>query len=79
MEVTSYSKYADKHINIGHILNIDTHCSLCVLGKRVLKDIPIENCTKEDPMLFDLYCPDRKCDEYFQSNYTVIVINYVLT
>jgi len=41
--------------------------SLCVLGKRVLKDIPIENCTKEDPWLYDQYCPDHKCEEYFQS------------
>ncbi|TDG40461.1 hypothetical protein AWZ03_013123 [Drosophila navojoa] len=41
---------------------------MCVLGKRLLKDIPIENCTKEDPLLYDLYCPDRKCDEYYQNN-----------
>ncbi|KAH8405519.1 hypothetical protein KR215_001947 [Drosophila sulfurigaster] len=41
---------------------------LCVLGKRVLKDIPIDNCTKEDPLLHDLYCPNNMCEEYFMKN-----------
>jgi len=38
---------------------------MCVLGKRLLKDIPLENCTKEDSFLRDIYCPDGKCEEYY--------------
>jgi len=38
---------------------------MCVLGKRLLKDIPLENCTKEDSFMRDIYCPDGKCEEYF--------------
>ncbi|KAM7341781.1 solute carrier family 12 member kcc isoform 6-T8 [Cochliomyia hominivorax] len=38
---------------------------MCVLGKRLLKDIPIDNCTKDDTFLTDLYCPNGECDKYF--------------
>ncbi|XP_016941016.1 solute carrier family 12 member 6 isoform X2 [Drosophila suzukii] len=41
---------------------------MCVLGKRLLKDIPLENCTKEDSFMRDIYCPDGKCEEYFLAN-----------
>ncbi|XP_037941652.1 solute carrier family 12 member 6-like [Teleopsis dalmanni] len=41
---------------------------LCVLGKRLLKDIPIENCTKDDSFLYDMFCPKDKCDEYYLNN-----------
>ncbi|XP_016973959.1 solute carrier family 12 member 4 isoform X1 [Drosophila rhopaloa] len=41
---------------------------MCVLGKRLLKDIPLDNCTKEDSFMRDIYCPDGKCDEYFLAN-----------
>ncbi|XP_052839351.1 solute carrier family 12 member 6 isoform X2 [Drosophila gunungcola] len=41
---------------------------MCVLGKRLLKDIPLDNCTKEDPFMRDIYCPDGKCEEYFLAN-----------
>ncbi|XP_017070155.1 solute carrier family 12 member 6 isoform X1 [Drosophila eugracilis] len=41
---------------------------MCVLGKRLLKDIPLDNCTKEDPFIRDIYCPDGKCEEYFLAN-----------
>ncbi|KRK00508.1 solute carrier family 12 member 6 isoform X1 [Drosophila teissieri] len=41
---------------------------MCVLGKRLLKDIPLENCTKEDSFLRDIYCPDGKCEEYYLAN-----------
>ena len=44
------------------------NCSMCVLGKRLLKDIPIENCTKDDTFLSDLYCPDGVCDPYYMCN-----------
>ncbi|KAH8272931.1 hypothetical protein KR018_011132 [Drosophila ironensis] len=38
---------------------------MCVLGNRLLKDIPLDNCTKGDPFMVDIYCPDGKCDEYY--------------
>ncbi|XP_037715715.1 solute carrier family 12 member 6 isoform X2 [Drosophila subpulchrella] len=41
---------------------------MCVLGKRLLKDIPLDNCTKEDSFMRDIYCPDGKCEEYFLAN-----------
>ncbi|XP_039954921.1 solute carrier family 12 member 6 isoform X1 [Bactrocera neohumeralis] len=41
---------------------------MCVLGKRLLKDIPIDNCTKSDTLLSDLYCNDNGCDEYYTNN-----------
>ncbi|XP_020817982.1 solute carrier family 12 member 6 isoform X1 [Drosophila serrata] len=41
---------------------------MCVLGKRLLKDIPIENCTKEDSFLRDIYCPEGRCEEYYLAN-----------
>ncbi|XP_017045012.1 solute carrier family 12 member 6 isoform X1 [Drosophila ficusphila] len=41
---------------------------MCVLGKRLLKDIPIANCTKEDSFMRDIYCPGGKCEEYFLAN-----------
>lgn len=40
---------------------------MCVLGKRLLKDIPIDNCTKSDTLLSDLFCNDNGCDEYYTS------------
>ncbi|SPP73176.1 solute carrier family 12 member 6 isoform X2 [Drosophila guanche] len=41
---------------------------MCVLGKRLLKDIPIDNCTKDDSFMRDIYCPNNKCDEYYLNN-----------
>ncbi|XP_065341848.1 solute carrier family 12 member 6 isoform X2 [Cloeon dipterum] len=46
---------------------------MCVLGERLLKDIPLENCTKEiGSPLWDVFCEDpinmRGCDSYFENN-----------
>jgi solute carrier family 12 (potassium/chloride transporter), member 4/6 len=46
---------------------------MCVLGERLLKDIPLENCTKDaGSPLWDLFCDDpvtmTGCDSYFQAN-----------
>ncbi|XP_034654488.1 solute carrier family 12 member 6 isoform X1 [Drosophila subobscura] len=41
---------------------------MCVLGKRLLKDIPIDNCTKDDSFMRDIYCPNNKCDDYYLNN-----------
>lgn len=44
--------------------------SMCVLGKRLLKDIAIDNCTKEEGgPLWNIFCPVENggiCDEYFK-------------
>lgn len=46
---------------------------MCVLGKRLLKDIAIENCTKEaGGPLYNIFCQDE-CDPYFASNNVSIV------
>ncbi|XP_017090295.1 solute carrier family 12 member 4 isoform X2 [Drosophila bipectinata] len=41
---------------------------MCVLGNRLLKDIPLDNCTKGDPFMVDIYCPGGKCDDYYLAN-----------
>ncbi|KAI5644992.1 amino acid permease domain-containing protein [Phthorimaea operculella] len=47
---------------------------LCVLGKRLLKDIHISNCTKnETGPLHELYCPNKVCDPYYASHNISIV------
>ncbi|XP_017839242.1 solute carrier family 12 member 4 isoform X2 [Drosophila busckii] len=56
------------YVGIFDNINGNDKLYMCVLGKRLLKDIPIANCTKEDPMVLDLYCPNHKCDDYFQNN-----------
>lgn len=67
MATKSYSKYAliTSPLNGSKWLEMLHHCSMCVLGKRLLKDIPIENCTKEDTFLRDIYCPEGRCEEYY--------------
>jgi hypothetical protein len=59
--------------------NYDTHSqlvaffSVCILGKRLLKDIPVENCTKEiDGPLYDIFCQNRVCDPYFNAHNTSV-------
>lgn len=47
---------------------------MCVLGKRLLKDIHISNCTKNATgPLYELFCPNKTCDPYFQSHNISIV------
>ncbi|XP_037817276.1 solute carrier family 12 member 6 isoform X7 [Lucilia sericata] len=53
------------YVGIFDNINGNEKLYMCVLGKRLLKDIPIDNCTKDDTFLNDLYCPDGKCDEYY--------------
>jgi solute carrier family 12 (potassium/chloride transporter), member 4/6 len=39
----------------------------------LLKDIPVENCTKEiDGPLYDIFCEGRVCDPYFSAHNTSI-------
>lgn len=50
---------------------------MCVLGKRLLKDIAIDNCTKEEGgPLWNIFCPVENggiCDEYFKDHNVSIV------
>lgn len=47
---------------------------MCVLGKRLLKDIHIENCTKDlGGELHQLYCGNGTCDPYYQTHEVSVV------
>ncbi|XP_022130318.2 solute carrier family 12 member 4 isoform X1 [Pieris rapae] len=47
---------------------------MCVLGKRLLKDIHIDNCTKTvGGELEQIFCPNNTCDPYYQTHEVSIV------
>ncbi|XP_075975973.1 solute carrier family 12 member kcc isoform X2 [Anticarsia gemmatalis] len=47
---------------------------MCVLGKRLLKDINIMNCTKDvGGELHQLFCPNNTCDPYYAAHNISIV------
>ncbi|KAL5287968.1 hypothetical protein ACFFRR_008671 [Megaselia abdita] len=47
---------------------------MCVLGKRLLKDILPDNCTKEiNGPLYNLFCPHGQCDSYYSENNVSLV------
>lgn len=51
---------------------------MCVLGERLLKDIPLENCTKDiGSPLYDVFCTNATyasgCDPYFDKNNVTMV------
>lgn len=47
---------------------------MCVLGKRLLKDVNIANCTKDvGGELYQLFCPNNTCDPYFSMHNLSIV------
>ncbi|XP_055623854.1 solute carrier family 12 member 4 isoform X2 [Toxorhynchites rutilus septentrionalis] len=53
----------------GIFNNIDGNDKLfmCVLGRRLLKDIPLDNCTKEaGGPLYNMFCEQGECDPYFK-------------
>lgn len=42
---------------------------MCVLGKRLLKDVDLVNCTKaENGQLYNTFCKNKLCDPYFITN-----------
>ncbi|XP_034237314.1 solute carrier family 12 member 4 isoform X3 [Thrips palmi] len=42
---------------------------MCVLGKRLLKDVSLANCTKaENGQLYNTFCKNKLCDPYFITN-----------
>lgn len=53
-------------------------CRMCVLGKRLLKDIDISNCTKAvGSPLYNTFCnsslASATCDPYFKQNNLTVV------
>ncbi|XP_055916660.1 solute carrier family 12 member 6 isoform X2 [Eupeodes corollae] len=55
------------YIGIFDNLNGNEKLYMCVLGKRLLKDVPLENCTKEEGgMIYNAFCPDGICGEYYK-------------
>uniref|UniRef100_W8BPR2 Solute carrier family 12 member 6 n=1 Tax=Ceratitis capitata TaxID=7213 RepID=W8BPR2_CERCA len=56
------------YIGIFDNINGNEKLYMCVLGKRLLKDIPIDNCTKSDSLLSDIFCDENGCDEYYTNN-----------
>lgn len=59
-----------------HVFYID---SMCVLGKRLLKDIAIDNCTKEvGGPLWKEYCINNQCDDYFKGTYMNVYLWQIL-
>lgn len=47
---------------------------MCVLGKRLLKDIHIDNCTKDiGGELYQLFCANNTCDPYYQAHEVSVV------
>lgn len=47
---------------------------MCVLGNRLLKDIKIDNCTKDiHGELHQLFCPNNTCDPYYAAHNVSII------
>ncbi|XP_052758050.1 solute carrier family 12 member 4 isoform X5 [Galleria mellonella] len=54
--------------------NGNSNLQMCVLGKRLLKDIHISNCTKAPKgELEQLFCPNKTCDPYYSAHNVSIV------
>ncbi|XP_063375427.1 solute carrier family 12 member 6 isoform X6 [Cydia amplana] len=63
-------------VYVGIFVNWNGNDSLqmCVLGKRLLKDIHISNCTKKvGGELEKIFCANRTCDEYYKTHDVQIV------
>lgn len=47
---------------------------MCMLGKRMLKDVTKANCNKTaGGYLYDIFCPNATCDPYFEANNVTVV------
>ncbi|CAH0766243.1 unnamed protein product [Diatraea saccharalis] len=63
-------------VYVGIFVNFygNQNLQMCVLGKRLLKDIHISNCTKDpNGELYKLFCANKTCDPYFQAHNVSIV------
>ncbi|XP_055839309.1 solute carrier family 12 member 6 isoform X2 [Episyrphus balteatus] len=57
------------YIGIFDNLNGNEKLYMCVLGKRLLKDVPLENCTKEEGgMIYNAFCSGGECSAYYIAN-----------
>lgn len=49
-------------------------CRMCVLGKRLLKDINLADCNKtEDGPLHKIFCVNSTCDPYYLTHNVSVV------
>lgn len=56
------------------ILKVKCFFRMCVLGKRLLKDIDINNCTKiRGGPLEQIFCANKTCDPYYTAHEVQIV------
>ncbi|XP_073958246.1 solute carrier family 12 member kcc isoform X2 [Choristoneura fumiferana] len=63
-------------VYVGIFVNFNGNDKLkmCVLGKRLLKDIDINNCTKiRGGPLEQIFCPNKTCDPYYTAHEVQIV------
>ncbi|VVC95186.1 unnamed protein product, partial [Leptidea sinapis] len=63
-------------VYVGIFVNFNGNDKLqmCVLGKRLLKDIHIDNCTKDiGGELHQLFCANKTCDPYYQAHEVSVV------
>lgn len=57
------------YIGIFDNLHGNEKLYMCVLGKRLLKDVPLENCTKEEGgLIYNAFCGNGECSAYFLAN-----------
>ncbi|KOB73819.1 Uncharacterized protein OBRU01_10424, partial [Operophtera brumata] len=62
--------YAGIFVNFNGIDNL----KMCVLGNRLLKDIKIDNCSKDiHGELHQLFCPNNTCDPYYATHNVSII------
>ncbi|KAJ8736130.1 hypothetical protein PYW08_006786 [Mythimna loreyi] len=63
-------------VYVGIFVNFNGNDKLqmCVLGKRLLKDININNCTKQiGAPLHNIFCPNNTCDPYYLAHNVSVV------
>uniref|UniRef100_A0A1Q3G591 Putative amino acid transporter n=2 Tax=Culex tarsalis TaxID=7177 RepID=A0A1Q3G591_CULTA len=63
------------YAGIFHNIDGNDKLFMCVLGKRLLKDIAVDNCTKEaGGPLYNIFCEDGgECDPYFKEHNVSLV------
>ncbi|XP_044741711.1 solute carrier family 12 member 7 isoform X2 [Chrysoperla carnea] len=58
-------------VYVGIFVNFNGNdkLTMCVLGKRLLKDISLDDCNKTvNGVLHNLFCPNNTCDQYYMQN-----------
>lgn len=74
------SSFTRKTCNLNSAFNYDClnvfYCiRLCVLGKRLLKDITMDQCNKNSTVMANIFCPNNasSCDPYYLEHDLTIV------